>query len=113
MADTVEAELVASTIMAASDPIPNRQPGSASASQRPAEAKSTAAPIFPQLQNNAAAESMASGATTTSRAGAATDDNDDDEPAVARPFLRTSSPDSAAHMLEDDDYGAGDRTSVV
>lgn len=108
MADTVEAELLASTIMAAPDPVTtNRQPGSASASQRPAEAKPAAAPIFPQLQNNAAAEPMASGATTTSRAGAAADDNDDDEPAVARPFLRTSSPDSAAHIAEDDDYGAG------
>ncbi|PNY29991.1 Polyphosphoinositide phosphatase [Tolypocladium capitatum] len=54
------------------------------------------APVFPLLQNNEAASPLASD-PVGSRGRAAEDDNDD-EPAVAKPFIRTSSPDSAARM---------------
>lgn len=54
-------------------------------------------PIFPPLHNNADAEDDALLPRTTAPAGSGVDDdNDDDEPAVAKPFVRTSSPDSAA-----------------
>ncbi|KAK0722162.1 SacI homology domain-containing protein, partial [Lasiosphaeria miniovina] len=82
-------------------------------------------PIFPPLHNNAGAEtdSLGSGPTAPSRAGpgagtgagagaGAGADVDDDEPAVARPFHRTSSPDSAARTddlaTEDGRSGDGD-----
>lgn len=53
------------------------------------------APVFPLLQNNGAASPPSSEAPGgPSRAG---EDDNDDEPAVARPFMRTTSPDPAAH----------------
>lgn len=72
------------------------------------------APVFPLLQNNEAATPLVSD-PVGSRGRAAEDDNDD-EPAVAKPFIRTSSPDSAARMPptatadRDDDDDDDDRT---
>ncbi|KAK4215665.1 Polyphosphoinositide phosphatase [Rhypophila decipiens] len=64
-------------------------------------------PIFPLLHNNADDEphSPTRGAPLPTRAGAASlaDDNDEDEPAVARPFVRTSSPDPASQHAEPED----------
>ncbi|KAK4230016.1 SacI homology domain-containing protein [Podospora fimiseda] len=70
--------------------------------------------LFPPLHNSADSESVASGGTAapsrTGGGGVADDDNDEDEPAVARPFLRTSSPDPASSRqglnmgVEDDEY---------
>ncbi|KAK0714933.1 SacI homology domain-containing protein [Lasiosphaeris hirsuta] len=108
----LEAELASvSTIGAAAFDAAPRQAGP----PRPVEPKETAEPIFPLLHNNAGADpdSLAPGATVASRAGpgaaAFTDDNDEDEPAIARPFHRTSSPDSAVRAgfplvtIEDDE----------
>lgn len=51
------------------------------------------APVFPSLQNNGAASPpLSEAARAASRAG---EEDYDDEPAVAKPFIRTSSPDSA------------------
>lgn len=55
------------------------------------------APIFPSLKNNANADTdsmLPSGTAAPALPGVAGDDNNDDEPAVATPFVRTSSPDS-------------------
>ncbi|KAH8912821.1 hypothetical protein BR93DRAFT_974261 [Coniochaeta sp. PMI_546] len=59
------------------------------------------APIFPSLKNNANADAdsmlptgNAAPAHSGKGTGTALDDNNDDEPAVATPFVRTSSPDS-------------------
>jgi len=124
MTDTVEAELASSIVtsaVAAGDAAP-RQVGS----PRPADSKDAAEPIFPLLQNNADAgpESLGAGATVISRVGGAgrvaSDDNDDNEPAIARPFHRTSSPDSAARAGEYEDephlvgaVGAGSRSRLI
>ncbi|KAK1755943.1 Polyphosphoinositide phosphatase [Echria macrotheca] len=102
MADMVEAEL-ASALVAAAAPDPSPRP---SVAPRPSDVpKDTAEAIFPLLHNSAAAPE-APGATVTSRAGpggGVADYNDEDEPAVAKPFLRTSSPDSAAARIAIDD----------
>ncbi|KAK4042800.1 SacI homology domain-containing protein [Parachaetomium inaequale] len=106
------------TIAAPSNPSPPRQ-------HAPQEAPDdtdtdTPEPVFPPLHNNAGADadSITSRVSVPSRAGAggAGDDNDEDEPAVARPFLRSSSPDlplrpGAAKTVEDEDgevRGGGD-----
>ncbi|KAI1074651.1 SacI homology domain-containing protein [Whalleya microplaca] len=52
-------------------------------------------PVFPLLQNNASAETLSQNAQA--QKGAAEDDNDE-EPAVARPFVRTSSPDPSPRV---------------
>lgn len=52
--------------------------------------------VFPLLQNNQAASPSSTGAAAV-RKGAAEDDSDN-EPAVAKPFVRGSSPDSTPHM---------------
>ncbi|KAI0012195.1 SacI homology domain-containing protein [Xylariaceae sp. FL0662B] len=52
-------------------------------------------PVFPLLQNNASAETLSQ--TAQAQKGAVEDDNDE-EPAVARPFVRTSSPDSSPRV---------------
>jgi len=57
-------------------------------------------PIFPPLHNNADADADTPHHGAAAPAGAGGDDNDDDEPAVAKPFVRTSSPDSAARAEE-------------
>ncbi|KAH6631936.1 SacI homology domain-containing protein [Chaetomium tenue] len=79
------------------------------------DSRDTPEPVFPPLHNNAGtdADSIVSGVSATPRVGNATgagvgDDNDEDEPAVARPFLRTSSPDPASRpglseTVEDED----------
>ncbi|KAK4651528.1 phosphatidylinositol-3,5-bisphosphate 5-phosphatase [Podospora pseudocomata] len=68
--------------------------------------------LFPPLHNSADTDSVASGKSAPLRTGAGAglgDDNDEDEPAVAKPFLRTSSPDPASSrpgvgvMAEDDE----------
>ncbi|KAH6635213.1 SacI homology domain-containing protein [Chaetomium sp. MPI-SDFR-AT-0129] len=78
-------------------------------------------PVFPPLHNNAGADadSIISGNSAPSRGAPGTgaggdDDNDEEEPAVARPFLRTSSPDPSARPGmtttaedEEDDEGYG------
>ncbi|CAM1511088.1 Fc.00g086010.m01.CDS01 [Cosmosporella sp. VM-42] len=57
------------------------------------------APVFPLLQNNGTASPLSSEAAGgLSQVG---EDDNDDEPAVAKPFVRTSSPDSAARAVED------------
>lgn len=74
-----------------------------------------AEPIFPLLHNNADADAESTPHGAATPAGADVDDNDDDEPAVAKPFVRTSSPDSAAAARsgfsstdgEDDDGSLG------
>ncbi|KAK5657704.1 hypothetical protein OQA88_2776 [Cercophora sp. LCS_1] len=122
MADMVEAELVSAIVAGAAPESPPRQAGPA----RPPDPKDPAEPIFPLLHNNAGAgpDSLAprAGSTVTSRAGpgATSDDNDEDEPAVARPFHRTSSPDSAARLVQDEDEahiagapGVGPRSRLI
>lgn len=67
------------------------------------------APVFPLLQNNGAASPLSSDAAGgANRAG---EDDNDDEPAVAKPFVRTTSPDPAARTAEDtfDDDRVPDR----
>jgi hypothetical protein len=64
-----------------------------------AELQNESAPIFPSLKNNANADAdpmLPSGTAAPAHAGTALDENNDDEPAVATPFLRTSSPDSGS-----------------
>jgi len=61
------------------------------------ERREEPAPIFPSLKNNANADAdpmLPSGTAAPAHPGTALDDNNDDEPAVATPFVRTSSPDS-------------------
>ncbi|KAI1635607.1 SacI homology domain-containing protein [Biscogniauxia mediterranea] len=48
-------------------------------------------PAFPLLQNNASAETLSQNV----QAQKGTEDDNEEEPAVARPFVRTSSPDSS------------------
>ncbi|CAJ2512161.1 Uu.00g051760.m01.CDS01 [Anthostomella pinea] len=50
-------------------------------------------PFFPLLQNNASNETLLQ--DIKAQKGAADEDDSDEEPAVARPFVRTSSPDSS------------------
>lgn len=64
------------------------------------------APVFPLLQNYQAA-SPPSAPVAPPRNGAAEEDNDG-EPAVAMPFARTSSPDSASRMPPASTSGGGD-----
>ncbi|KAK0627715.1 SacI homology domain-containing protein [Immersiella caudata] len=97
MADTVETELASAIVTAAVATAGDPSPRLASSD--------AIEPIFPALQNSAdAAEPLRASATVTSRAGGAgrvvADDNDEDEPAVARPFHRTYSPDSAVRAGE-------------
>lgn len=56
----------------------------------------TEAPVFPSLQNDAATTSPSSSEPVHTPRIRTDLDNDQDEPAVATPFVRTSSPDSAA-----------------
>ncbi|KAK9778320.1 putative Polyphosphoinositide phosphatase [Seiridium cardinale] len=51
-------------------------------------------PAFPLLQNNASSETLAQ--NTQAQKGGAVEDDTDEEPAVAQPFVRTRSPDSAS-----------------
>lgn len=62
-----------------------------------------APPVFPLLNNTGAPN--ASGSDLQGPGRRPTDDDGDDEPAVARPFLRTSSPDSGGRSAQ---RGAGD-----
>lgn len=57
------------------------------------------APVFPLLQNNEATSPFSH--EPSSRSGRVPEDDNDDEPAVAKPFVRTSSPDSAARAVQD------------
>ncbi|KAF4805847.1 Polyphosphoinositide phosphatase [Colletotrichum siamense] len=50
-------------------------------------------PVFPLLNNDETADALSSDAARQNRVG---EDDVDEEPAVAKPFVRTSSPDSAA-----------------
>ncbi|KEY66582.1 hypothetical protein S7711_01876 [Stachybotrys chartarum IBT 7711] len=62
-------------------------------------APSDDAPVFPLLQDHGAAgasSAESAGAHGRGSTGRSGDDDNDDEPAVARPFVRTQSPDSAA-----------------
>ncbi|KAM0364368.1 hypothetical protein ACHAPZ_003046 [Fusarium culmorum] len=56
------------------------------------------APVFPSLQNNGATSPLSSEA-----AGGPTieEDDNDDEPAVAKPFVRTTSPDPSTRAIPD------------
>jgi phosphatidylinositol 3,5-bisphosphate 5-phosphatase len=65
-------------------------------------------PVFPFLNNTEAANALASDAAGQGRTG---EEDNDDEPAVAKPFVRTSSPDSAARTADVnvDDSKAPDR----
>lgn len=57
------------------------------------------APVFPLLQNNGAASPLSSEAARgNNRAG---EDDNDDEPAVAKPFVRTTSPDPTSRATKD------------
>ena len=112
MAD-METELASAIVVVAlpDSPAPSHAPA-----PRALEPKDAAEPIFPLLHNNAD-DPKSSGPTVTSRAGpgrsvtaaaaaAAADDNDEEEPAVARPFHRTRSPESATPRVvqtDDDD----------
>ncbi|KAK4462779.1 Polyphosphoinositide phosphatase [Cladorrhinum samala] len=95
MADVVDADMASVNGATATPTAPEASlpvPPNASDTRDPPEAPV----LFPPLHNSADAESGTSGgATAPSRApgGGVGDDNDEDEPAVARPFLRTSSPD--------------------
>ncbi|AEO55169.1 hypothetical protein MYCTH_2298714 [Thermothelomyces thermophilus ATCC 42464] len=111
MADTVETELASVNAIGAAPPS-DASPPRQDIPQRIPESKDTSEPVFPPLHNNAGADadSIASGASAPSRAGpgGVGDDNDEDEPAVARPFLRTSSPDpqsrpGLAKSVDDED----------
>lgn len=62
--------------------------------QAEAEASMPDEPVFPLLQNNASSETLLQNAQAQ-KGGIAEDDNDE-EPAVAQPFVRTRSPDSAS-----------------
>lgn len=55
-------------------------------------------PVFPLLQNNGAASPLSSKAAGGLNRNV--EDDNDDEPAVAKPFVRTTSPDSAARIVE-------------
>ncbi|KAI5457217.1 SacI homology domain-containing protein [Mariannaea sp. PMI_226] len=57
----------------------------------------THVPVFPLLQNNGTASPLSSDATR----GANQTGEDDDEPAVAKPFVRTTSPDPTFRTAED------------
>ncbi|KAF7558809.1 hypothetical protein G7046_g5356 [Stylonectria norvegica] len=66
------------------------------------------APVFPLLQNNGAASPVSGEAAGGPSQG--DPDDGDDEPAVAKPFVRTTSPDSAARTAEETlDDRASDR----
>ncbi|KAH6889093.1 SacI homology domain-containing protein [Thelonectria olida] len=56
-------------------------------------------PVFPLLQNNGAASPLSSEAARGSNQ--AGEDDNDDEPAVAKPFVRTTSPDPISRTAED------------
>ncbi|KAK3991405.1 Polyphosphoinositide phosphatase [Cladorrhinum sp. PSN332] len=120
MADAMEAELgsvnttVTPTSPETSVPVPVHVPRpTQNATPNAPDARDPPEPsvLFPPLHNSADAESGTSGGTAApSRAGGGGvgDDNDEDEPAVARPFLRTSSPDPASsrpglNMTAEDD----------
>ncbi|KAL2140986.1 hypothetical protein VTI28DRAFT_2991 [Corynascus sepedonium] len=105
MADTIETELASVNAISAAPPSdtsppPAPAPPRQDIPQRVSDSKDATEPVFPPLHNNAGtdADSVTSRASAPSRAGAAAvgDDNDEDEPAVARPFLRTSSPDPSS-----------------
>ena len=76
---------------------------------RPDEAKD-AKPIFPLLNNNPEDDAEVLLPRTAAPTRPGVDDNDDDEPAIAKPFVRTSSPDSAARTgiaaTDEEDDGA-------
>ncbi|KXH51181.1 hypothetical protein CSIM01_13495 [Colletotrichum simmondsii] len=63
-------------------------------------------PVFPLLNNDETAKALSSDAAMQTRAG---EDDVDEEPAVAKPFVRTSSPDSAARAADAYDEKGPDR----
>lgn len=63
-------------------------------------------PVFPLLNNDETAKALSSDAAMQNRAG---EDDVDEEPAVAKPFVRTSSPDSAARAADAYDEKGPDR----
>lgn len=63
-------------------------------------------PVFPLLNNDETAQALSSDAATQSHTG---EDDAEEEPAVAKPFVRTSSPDSAARVAEAYDEKGLDR----
>lgn len=62
-------------------------------------------PVFPLLQNNASSETL--GQNVQAQKGGAVEDDTEEEPAVAQPFVRTRSPDSASR----EDVSAEDEQS--
>ncbi|KAF4952644.1 hypothetical protein FGADI_6534 [Fusarium gaditjirri] len=56
------------------------------------------APVFPSLQNNGAGSPLSSEAAGGPTIG---EDDNDDEPAVAKPFMRTTSPDPPTRAIPD------------
>ncbi|ENH75273.1 Polyphosphoinositide phosphatase [Fusarium oxysporum f. sp. cubense race 1] len=56
------------------------------------------APVFPSLQNNGAGSPLSSEAAGGPTIG---EDDNDDEPAVAKPFMRTTSPDPSTRAFPD------------
>ncbi|KAK3944816.1 Polyphosphoinositide phosphatase [Diplogelasinospora grovesii] len=120
MADAVEPELASAQANSIVSAPPDAGPRTLTSESR----DTIDEPIFPPLQNNAGAEtdSLLSSGTigAPSRPGMGPgvgDDNDEDEPAVARPFHRTSSPDSGARSgpsmsgQDEDGEGATDGTA--
>lgn len=82
-------------------------------SEPPSPDQKDTPPIFPFLNNSTDTPPVTAGQAAQARA--ADDDTDDDEPAVAKPFVRTTSPDSARSTpnstFEEDDIAT--ETEVV
>ncbi|KAH9883762.1 SacI-like domain-containing protein [Xylariomycetidae sp. FL2044] len=89
-----------------------------SAQESPLSDDESTEPAFPLLQNNASSETLLQNVPAQKRgrggggaggAGGSTQDDIDEEPAVARPFVRTSSPNSSPREAtppgEEDDDG--------
>ncbi|KAI0023110.1 SacI homology domain-containing protein [Xylariomycetidae sp. FL0641] len=85
------------TAHGAGNEAPGKTPDAASTRSKTDE------PTFPLLQNNASSETLAH--EVKAHRGSIVEDDNDEEPAVARPFVRTSSPDPSSREAtpHDDD----------
>ncbi|KAI1856251.1 hypothetical protein JX265_011763 [Neoarthrinium moseri] len=75
-------------------PIQGNGNGTGELAQEPSGDHPPGPPVFPLLQNSASSETLAQNAQA--QKGRAAVDDTDEEPAVAQPFVRTRSPDSAS-----------------